>query len=186
MKRKYLDRHDWERVIDRRYYEKYISTLDYTGYVSLLHIDEVTDPLIIEVNGHNKILADKGMKWLQFLPDEKKYAVSIMIDANKNVLQWYFDIIKESGLENGKVFFDDLYLDVVHLPNHMTILIDEDDLEEALSSGTINKADYDLAYKEANRLMNELKNGENHIVNNWMMYLNQLDLRVTCRQNLET
>ncbi len=109
-----------------------------------------------------------------------------MLDDKGEVLQWYFDIIKESGLENGKVFFDDLYLDVVHLPNHMTILIDEDDLEEALSFGTINKADYDLAYKEAYRLMNELKNGENHIVNNWMMYLNQLDLRVTCRQNLET
>ncbi len=143
MKRKYLDRHDWERVIDRRYHEKYISTVDYTGYVSLLHVDEVTGPLIIEVNGHNKILANKGMKWLQFLPDEKKYAVSIMMDTNENVLQCYFDIIKESGIENGKVYFDDLYLDIVHLPTRDTLHIDEDNLEEALLDEIITKADFE-------------------------------------------
>lgn len=174
MKRKYLDRHNWNRVLCRRYVEKYIDDSNYCGYISLLYIDEVNKPLIINVNGDDLVLADKGIKWLQFLPKNANHALTIMIDKHNKIIQWYFDIIKGSGVEAGSVFFDDLYLDVVHLPSKVTLLIDEDDLESALVNNVINKSDYDMAYVEAKKLMEELKNGENYIVNHWNTYMNYL------------
>ncbi|WP_105620022.1 DUF402 domain-containing protein [Vallitalea okinawensis] len=174
MKRKYLDRYDWNRVLRRRYVEKFIDERNYSGYISLLSIDEVKEPLIINVNGDDLVLADKGIKWLQFLPENANYAMTVMLDKNNKAIQWYFDIIKGSGVEDGRVFFDDLYLDVVHLPSQVTLLIDEDDLEEALVNNIISKSDYDLAYVEAKKIMKELKNGESYIVNHWNIYMNCL------------
>ena len=174
MKRKYLDRHNWERVLSRRYIEKFIDEEYYKGYVSLLSIDEVKEPLILDVNGENLVLADKGIKWLQFLPENTNYSLTTMIDKNNKVIQWYFDIIKESGVEEGRVYYDDLYLDVVHLPSQITFLIDEDDLEKALENNIISNFDYDLAYLEANNIMKELISGKNYIVNHWKYYMDSL------------
>lgn len=52
---------------------------------------------------------------------------------------------------------DDLYLDVVVTPKGDIILLDEDELKEAFERMEITKKEYDEAYQEAKKLMDELK-----------------------------
>lgn len=72
-----------------------------------------------------------------------------MYNQNKEIIEWYFDISKEIGSENGVSYEDDLYLDVVVNPDGEIILLDEDELKEALDRLEISKEDYDMAYNEA-------------------------------------
>ena len=77
-----------------------------------------------------------------------------MFNNNKEIVQWYFDITKQHGVDNrGIPFFDDLYLDVIVLPSSEILLLDEDELKEALDKKEIIKDEYDLAYREAKMLM---------------------------------
>jgi predicted RNA-binding protein associated with RNAse of E/G family len=78
-----------------------------------------------------------------------------MFDENHSIVQWYFDITKQNGIDiDGQAFYDDLYLDVVVFPSGEIVLFDEDELKEALDSGDITQIDYDLAYNEANQIIN--------------------------------
>jgi len=73
-----------------------------------------------------------------------------MFNNNKEIVQWYFDITKQHGVDNrGIPFFDDLYLDVIVLPSSEILLLDEDELKEALDKEELIKDEYYLAYREA-------------------------------------
>lgn len=174
MKRKYLDRLDWKRVIQRRYIEKFIDDKYFKGYLSLLYIDKAREPLVVNINQKELILVNDGYKWMQHMPLNKHYAVTTMIDNNNKIIQWYFDIIKGNGIEDGRVYFDDLYLDIVHLPSKETLLLDEDELKDSLENRIITEEDYCLAYNEANKLLAEIERGENHIINSSMVYLDNI------------
>jgi len=50
-------------------------------------------------------------------------------------------------------WFDDLFLDIVVLPTGEKLLLDEDELEEALDEGQITPRDSAMAQKTAARLM---------------------------------
>lgn len=64
---------------------------------------------------------------------------------------------KEIGKENGIPYEDDLYLDVIVTPKGEIILLDEDELKEALDRRELTKEEYENAYKEAEKLMHILK-----------------------------
>ena len=64
---------------------------------------------------------------------------------------------REIGKENGLPYEDDLYLDVVETPKGEIILLDEDELKEALDRRELTKEEYENAYKEAEKLMNILE-----------------------------
>lgn len=180
MKRKLVDSSDWQRVIKKRYHETYLDNEEYKGHIAILYIDKVKKPLIVTLENKQYCLADDGYKWVKFVPDNLKYAVIAMYDSNSTVVQWYFDIIHQSGIdEEGKLFFDDIYLDVVVFPQGGIFLLDEDELEEALNEEIITKEQYDLAYKSANTLMQEVKSGNNHIINNSDKYLEYIESMYT-------
>ena len=80
-------------------------------------------------------------------PDNSNYALTIMFDDNENLIEWYFDIAKKVGIENGVPYEDDLYLDMVITPQGSKLILDEDELQEALNRGEITKEDATLAYK---------------------------------------
>ena len=54
-------------------------------------------------------------------------------------------------------WWDDLYLDIVVLPDGYLELQDAEELQEALQVGSINRSQFDLAHREAERIMTELK-----------------------------
>lgn len=77
-----------------------------------------------------------------------------MFDSDKKLIEWYFDIAKEIGIENDICYEDDLYLDMVIMPDGKSIVLDEDELAEALHKGEVTQSDVDYAYK----VLGELKN----------------------------
>jgi predicted RNA-binding protein associated with RNAse of E/G family len=178
MKRKFIDKEDWSRVLEKRFKYTYINNEEFNGHVSIVYIDKVKEPLTAHINGKDVCLADEGYIWLQHVPSNKNFAVTTMYDSNKEIVQWYFDVTKLNGVsEKGRVFFDDLYLDVVVLPSSEIILLDEDELEEALDTNIITKKDYSLAYNEANVIMNGIASDVQALQwfsNKYLKYMEQI------------
>ncbi len=84
--------------------------------------------------------------------------MTTMFDDQGQVVQWYIDICKIQGLTDQQVpWFDDLFLDIVVLPTGEKLLLDEDELEEALEEGEITPRDSAMARKTAARLMDLIK-----------------------------
>jgi predicted RNA-binding protein associated with RNAse of E/G family len=157
MKRKFLDRPNWRRVLKRRFYETYVENEEFCGHLSAIYLDSIKEPLIIKMVGRDYCLVDNGFIWLQFLPRDKNYCLTAMIDRQRRIVQWYYDVTKQNYLdEEGTPYFDDLYLDVVLLYTGEVLLLDEDELEEALESKHISRDEYDLAYKESNRIIESI------------------------------
>ena len=92
------------------------------------------------------MLFDDGYTCVSFLPDDGNWCVNAVYDTNGKIVEWYFDILKSKGQDiDGRYYYYDLYLDVVVNPNYEVILLDEDELKEALEAKKITQTDYDLA-----------------------------------------
>lgn len=76
-----------------------------------------------------------------------------MFNTKGEIVQWYIDICHRTGIDNNVPWIDDLFLDIVILPNGDIILLDEDELDEALSTGTFTEDLYNLAWEETNKLV---------------------------------
>ncbi len=167
MKRKYADRADWARVLRRRFVIAPMSgdgisvgvdptagLSAFDGWLAAVAIEEVSHPLVVRVDGQNLTLAECGYLWLQHLPRRGHHCLTTAFDPEGNLVQWYFDVVKEVGqTPEGRVYFDDLYLDVIATPGGEPELLDEDELEQALDERLISHADFDLAYKETQRIL---------------------------------
>ncbi len=128
--------------------------LDFSGEVFFRHFVKVKKKKILP----NQIcLIDNNYKWLQFYDKNSKVCLTTIYDEKNRIVEWYFDIAKKIGKENGMLYEDDLYLDVVVQPNGETILLDEDDLQEALEKQEISKEEFEQAYEIAKDLLNKLK-----------------------------
>ncbi len=154
MKRKLADRTQWSRILERRFFAGYRESEEFTGYVTLLTLDKVREPLWVDCGGTNVCIVDTGYSWLQQFPIGAYYAVTTAFDADGKVVQWYIDICKQHAVtEEGIPWYDDLYLDIALLPTGEMMILDEEELEEALQDGTVSQADYELAWHETNRLL---------------------------------
>ena len=127
----------------------------FDGYASAIFVEKVREKLICKLDNREFCLVDDGYSWIQRLPIEKNWSITIMFDNKDNIIQWYFDITKLNSIdERGQPFYDDLYLDVVVFPSGEIVLFDEDELKAAFEAGDIDKKDFDLAYCEAYKIMN--------------------------------
>ncbi len=145
------------------------------AYITLKEINAVSEPHIIPVNGNWITKLDKNYTILEYTPLDKLYNVRVHINDKLEILEYYFDIILENKIENidgqDVPFYNDLYLDVVYYQEAATksskfiLLDDRDELKEALRNGIIDEEEYNLAYSEANKLMEELKQEKNIFVN---------------------
>ena len=69
---------------------------------------------------------------MQYFISGKNFAITAMLDDQQKLVQYYIDVAKEYEIdERGLPYFDDLYLDVVLLPNGEIYVLDEDELEDA-------------------------------------------------------
>lgn len=155
MKRKYINKVSWSRILEGKSILINDFTARFEGYAAAIFIEKAHQPLMCEIENHKIPLCADGYTWIQRLPLSKNYAISTMFDENDNIIQWYIDITKLNSIDiYNEPFYDDLYLDVVIFPNGDTFLLDEDELQEALDCGKITKTDFDLAYLEANKILN--------------------------------
>ncbi|MBO0796621.1 MAG: DUF402 domain-containing protein [Ktedonobacteraceae bacterium] len=158
MKCKRAHRTDWQRVTRHRFAMQKIASSDFTGYATLFCIDEVREPLYKDFSGQIVCLADNGYKWLQYFPNDSHHALTAVLDTQENLARLYIDICKRWYLdEQGELFYDDLYLDIDVSPAGEVTLLDVDELEEALRKGDVSSLDYELAWREADRLLTAIE-----------------------------
>ena len=133
--------------VEGEYFQDRVETEYFNGYVCYIKLKNIEKPLIVN-NGVDTIcIKDNNYEWYELYPDDGKYALTIMFDDNENLIEWYFDVSKNIGLENGIPFEDDLYLDMIITPDGKEIVIDEDELLNAEKDGNITHEDVDCAYK---------------------------------------
>lgn len=171
LKKRYADRYVGYRV--KKSEQKIISVKDnfFTGDIYFYNFIEVEDKILIP-NG--KCIMDNNYKWLEFYDYNSKVKLTAIYDENNQIIEWYFDIAREIGKENGVPYEDDLYLDVVVTPTGDIILLDEDELKEAFNRKEMTECEYKDAYKEAEKLMNKLKNNKNKLKDYTEKYLKQM------------
>ena len=92
MKRRFAYSKEDKRIIyDQINFENNI----FSGLVCYLKYVNVDNPLIVN-NGLSEVcLYDNEYEWLELYPKDENYALTIMFDNNKNIIEWYFDISKK-------------------------------------------------------------------------------------------
>lgn len=152
---------------------KIISVKDnyFSGDIYFYNFIKVTDKLLIP---SGKCIMDNNYKWLEFYDYSSRVKLTAIYDENNEIIEWYFDIAREIGKENGIPYEDDLYLDVVVTPSGDVILLDEDELKDAYDKKEMTKDEFDNAYKEAKKLMDKLENNKNELKTYTDKYLNQM------------
>ena len=153
---KTITRDNWQRVVSKsfRFAEK--SYGDFHCVIGLLTIDAVTTRLKKTMFGKELVLADKGYHWLQIAPADKPWWLTVMIDPNGNIVQYYYDITDRNILDGENSRFYDLYLDVVVLPDGNATILDTDELDAALKDGIITNTQYEAATATAKHLLQDV------------------------------
>ena len=142
----YMSRKSWKRVLEREYAIDSFNENDLTGKASLIHIKKVTSPSIKNMNGTDVVIANDNYYWLQIGIENKNYWITAMYDNNQELIQYYIDITKQNHISGeDDPYFEDLFIDVVFLGDDV-IILDGDELKQALSENRITKDDYELAY----------------------------------------
>ena len=158
---RYMSRSNWLRVPDRDYTYINVDNQGFKGVAGLIKLTRVNEPRTVMYGDIPVKIIDYNYYWLQFGPEDQDYWLTVMYNEKEELVQYYFDVTDSNTiLDNGESRFTDLMLDVVVLPDGKIILLDEDDLEEALQGGEITQEQFDKAYGVARQLMEELDGKE--------------------------
>ena len=159
MKLNYADRRNDKNILKKEFKIKDIDNMGFVGKVGLIKIKDLQKDFVgTRPDGSNTVLISKGYNLMTLFPKNENYCITVMYDKDWNILQWYFDMIRYvCKYEDGIPYSEDLYLDVVVLPNGEFYLLDEDELEEALNQKLISKEEYDMAYKTMNKIIKKIK-----------------------------
>ena len=136
----------------------------FKGYACKINFGKVDKPIQVKVEDKEYYIKNDNYTWYEIYPDNSNYALTIMYDEYNNHIEWYFDVSKEIGIENGIPYEDDLYLDLVINPMGESVVLDEDELNDALKNKDITPDDYNLAYKTLNNLQKEYVDNFDHLV----------------------
>jgi len=152
-----IRREDWSRIIRRSFACESVCLPSLCGEIALLRMDEVREPLYVSLQDRRYCIVNQGYSWLQIAPRGENWWLTCMFDEKGELLQHYFDITLENRVrEGGQSSFLDLFLDVVLLREGIAVLLDEDELEEALSAGVIDAEKAALATRTAHMLVHSL------------------------------
>ena len=134
-------------------------------YLVVKKVNEVESPFITYI-GQN--IMDNGYFVLECTPKYENYSMRVFYNKKKQPLLYYFDITNEQGLDKdtGVPYYIDIYNDImIYTSDNKIMVVDEDELEEALNNNEITKAEYNKANKVTKQLFNELKNNKNRFKN---------------------
>ena len=155
LKKRYSDRYALKKSYDTIYKIKTINSSNFTGDVCYYYFKKVVDKITIP---DGSCIMNDNYEWLEFYDYNSKIKLTAIYDDQNQIIEWYFDIARKIGKENSTPYEDDLYLDVLLIPNGEITLLDEDELQLAYDRLEISKEIYDMAYNEANQLINKLRN----------------------------
>ena len=149
---------------NNEYTQRRIDNEYFNGYVCLVKIKNVEKPWLISDDGFNACILDENYEWLEIYPDNEKYAITVMYDDKQNIVEWYFDMIKSSGIENEVPYIDDLYLDLVIGSKGEMIVLDENELKEALNRNEITAEEFEMAYMTLEKLKNKYVENQGELI----------------------
>ncbi len=170
LKKRYANRHKLNQPnSDLIYLVKNFKGKTFTGDVCYYNFKNANIKI---ATPKGKVIIDNNYQLLEFYDYHSKVKLSAFYDKNSEIIEWYFDIAKKIGKENDVPYEDDLYLDVVVRPDGKIILLDENELKDALKKFEITKEEYEMAYEEANKLMMLLEGKKEKLKSFTDMYLN--------------
>ncbi|MEK4759763.1 DUF402 domain-containing protein [Viridibacillus sp. FSL E2-0187] len=158
LKKRFVTREDWTRILEREFKQLYISDTTFSGNIALITLKKVKEPLWTYHCNKKICIVDNGYSWLQQLPENEHFAITTMFNESNEIIQWYIDITTHNGIENGVPYMEDLFLDLIVLPTGEIIKKDLEEIEEALEEGWITKEQYNLAFYTFNTIYEELQN----------------------------
>jgi uncharacterized protein len=161
MKRRFVDRSGWDRILQRQDRLFRCDLEHFQGWGSELKMLRVHEPLFVQNLGASLCIVDDGFTWRHFVPDGLNHVITEMRDSGGAIIQWYIDIVFDHRFDaEDRLYFDDLYLDLVVSPDGHLEVKDADELEEAFRLNAITQAQFDLAWLEMKRLLALLEAGK--------------------------
>ncbi len=160
---------DYDGVDEIEQTLKHFNNDDFKGDLYLNNFKKVSKPMILE---KGLCILNTNYKWLEFYDYNSRIRLSAVYDDKNEMVEWYFDIARGIGKENGIPYEDDMYLDVVLTPKGEVILLDEDEFEEAYSKLEMTKQEYDEAYKITYDLMDKIRGKHKELLEFSNKYLN--------------
>lgn len=160
MKINYADRRNDKNIIAKRFVISNSTDCFFKGKIGLIILDEIQRQFIAKrPSGKSETVIDNGFKILTYFPESGAYCCTVMINKENQILQWYFDILKDDPKFDGDIpYGEDMFLDVILTPMGEYYMIDEDDLGEALKNKVITHDDFVKAYESANLVKELAKN----------------------------
>lgn len=157
MIRKFVDKSSWIRVSKFKNKTIKIENEEFNGYIYGIFVEKANKKFEVSYNDEEFLILDDGYTWIHFIPLNEHYTVTIMFDDKKDIVQWYIDITNMNGIDSdGRIFYDDLYLDIVITKQRRVLLINEDRINHALDNFVITSEQYKNAYKQARDIMDKI------------------------------
>lgn len=147
-----ITRKGWSRIETSAFAWTKLEKEGFWGVAGLLYLEKVKSPLVVTCADQKLTIADDGYYWLQLGPQGENWWLSVMFDPKREIIQYYFDITKSNVICGEESFFEDLMLDVAALPNGRNVLLDMDELRQALELHTICRSEFDLACRKAEEI----------------------------------
>jgi len=120
---------------------------EHEAYTAIITFEPGSEALIVDCDGEQIQLAGPGFKWLMYLPMGEYWSLTAFYSPTGELLEFYFDITRSNFIdERGTPCIDDIFLDLVVLPNGKVVTIDADELQDALDKGEITQQEFDNAY----------------------------------------
>lgn len=161
MKKRYMEPRDAKVIDDYEFHKKYVETKEFKGFVGSIKIKHALDEWYVpRKDGGQECILKSGYRWIKFYPEGEKYAITALCNENEEIVEWYFDMVKNLGVEDGMPYMDDLYLDLVITKGGDVYILDEDELLEAVESKDITEDDYKMAHQTLDMLLEKYDNGK--------------------------
>ena len=103
--------------------------------------------------------AKKGYKWTTRWKLGKNYITTKILNENGELIGFYWDITSQVKKINKQFQAYDWYLDIFKISDKKIVLLDEDELEQALKIGFITKEQAETAKKTAEDIIEKAQSG---------------------------
>lgn len=165
MIKKNMRRSEWRRILRREYVSRDCRMYGLRGRESLLVIREVTGPLTVRDGGEDVLIADTDYAWVQIALEGQPFWLTAMYDDAGRLIQIYFDITAGNCFEDpDDPWFEDMYLDIVLTGRGELCVMDQDELDAALTEGLISEEAYQKAEADCQRLYAYLEQNRETVI----------------------
>ena len=154
MKKKYADKRDVDAIITGTYKKVDIFDDDFYSAATLVDVFEVENKWKIpRKDGRLDVILDTAYKVETLFTKNENYAIEVYFNAKSEIVEFYFDIYKKANWKTEVPVREDLFLDVVITSRREVEFLDENELENAYKMGELNRKDYEMAKKTADKIV---------------------------------